>query len=274
MLLPQLNVIGPGRLGQTLARLWHERASVRVADLLARDCAHARAAADFIGTGRVAGWDDLAPAAITLIATPDDAIAGAAGRLRAHVRPGDVVFHCSGALSSDLLAPLRAGGAVVASVHPLFSFADPVTAVTGFTGTWCAAEGDAAALDILLPLFDGIGAQRFTMPASGKLLYHAGAVLACNHLVALMETALRSMEGAGVPREAAWSALKPLIDGTLANLDRVGPAQALTGPAARNDLGIIAQEIAATTQLDSATGATYKVLTDVALQLAAQRRKS
>ncbi|GGP23367.1 Rossmann-like and DUF2520 domain-containing protein [Silvimonas iriomotensis] len=272
MLLPQLNVIGPGRLGQTLARLWHERASVRVADLLARDTAHAGAAAGFIGAGRVATWGDLTPAAITLIATPDDAIASAAGRLLPHIRPGAVVFHCSGALSSDVLAPLHAAGATVASVHPLFSFADPASAIQRFAGTWCAAEGDAAALDILLPLFDAIGAQRFTIPAEGKLLYHAGAVLACNHLVALMETALRSMAGAGVPRDTAWSALKPLIDGTLANLDRVGPVQALTGPAARNDLGIIAQEIAATAALDPATGETYKVLTDVALQLAAQRR--
>ncbi len=274
MSLPQLNIIGPGRLGQTLARLWHERASVRVADLLSRDAARGRAAAGFIGAGRVVGWDALAPAAITLIATPDDAIAGAATRLVPHLRPGDVVFHCSGALSSELLAPLRACGAVLASVHPLFSFADPANAITRFAGTWCAAEGDAAALDILLPLFDDIGAQRFTIPASGKLLYHAGAVLACNHLVALMETALRSMEGAGVPRAAAWSALKPLIDGTLANLDRAGPMQALTGPAARNDLDIIAQEIAATTALDPATGEAYRVLTDVALQLAAQRRKA
>ncbi|MBB5192698.1 putative short-subunit dehydrogenase-like oxidoreductase (DUF2520 family) [Silvimonas terrae] len=271
MSLPALNIIGPGRLAQTLGRLWHERASVRVADLLARDAARGHAAAAFIGAGRVVDWDGLTPAAITLLATPDDAIAGAVPRLASQVRPGDVVFHCSGALSSAVLAPLRNAGAVLASVHPLFSFADPAHAVTRFAGTWCAAEGDTAALDVLLPLFDQIGAQRFTIAASGKLLYHAGAVLACNHLVALMETALRSMEGAGIPRDAAWSALKPLIDGTLANLDRYGPAQALTGPAARNDLGIIAQEIAATTALDPATGETYRVLTDVALQLAARK---
>lgn len=271
MSLPTLNVIGPGRLGQTLAHLWQRNGLAAVQGLLARDVDHARAAQKFIGAGQSEDWASLVPASITLIATPDDAISAVAVKLlhSGVIQPDAVVFHCSGALTSELLAPLREAGAAVASVHPLKSFADPLVAVSDFAGTWCGYEGDEAALSRLLPLFAAIGAQRFAINPANKLLYHAGAVLACNHLVALMETALRSMQGAGVPREAAWQALRPLIDGTLVNLDQRGPVDALTGPVARNDLQTVEREIAATGQLDPAVAAVYQSLTTVAMQLAA-----
>ncbi|MDR3427923.1 DUF2520 domain-containing protein [Silvimonas sp.] len=271
MSLPTLNVIGPGRLSQTLAWQWHRQGLLGVEGLLARDSAHALAAQAFIGAGQVVDWPGLQTASITLIATPDDAIPSVVEQLLQSdvIRPGHVVFHCSGALTSDLLVPLRDAGASVASVHPLKSFADPALAVNNFAGTWCGYEGDEAALACLLPLFDALGAQRFAIDPAHKLLYHAGAVLACNHLVALMETALRSMQGAGVPREAAWQALRPLIDGTLLNLDQCGPVGALTGPVARNDMKTVELEIAATGQLDPTVAAVYQSLTAVAVQLAA-----
>ena len=122
-------------------------------------------------------------------------------------------------------------------------------------------------LDRLAPLFDAIGARRFALDPAHKLLYHAGAVLACNHLVALMEAALRCLEGAGVPRATAWPALRPLIDGTLANLDALGPRAALTGPVARGDTALLARETAAAQQAGPNVAATYHVLSLLAAEL-------
>lgn len=267
---PTLNLIGPGRLGRSLARLWHDGGCVRVGAIAGRNPAHTRAARDFIGDGRPCSADSMSPAQLWLIATPDDTIAEVATQLAASgmVRPGDCVFHCSGALDSAALAPALAVGAVVASVHPLKSFADPATAISDFAGTFCACEGDPAALQQLAPLFDAIGARRFAVSAEHKLLYHAAAVLACNHLVGLMEAALRCMEGAGVERDTAWAALQPLITGTLANIDRVGTRAALTGPVARGDGHTIRSEIAATDALDPDIGDAYRVLSLLALELA------
>ncbi len=266
---PTFNLIGPGRLGQTLARLWHDAGLLRVTGVLGRDPAHARAACAFIGAGTVAGWSTLAPAAITLLATPDDALETVARQLAdsAAIDAGAVVFHCSGAHSSALLAPLRARGALVASVHPLKSFAAPQRAILDFAGTCCASEGDAAALAVLAPLFDAIGGRRFEVAADAKLLYHAGAVLACNHLVALMDAALRCMEQAGVQRAAAWTALRPLVDGTLANIDHGGTRAALTGPVARGDMDTVQREIEATRTAGAEVSDAYRILTQLALQL-------
>lgn len=267
MALPTLNLIGPGRLGQSLAHLWHAQGLVTMGGVAGRDAARTAAALAFIGAGRAYALADLPPADLTLFAVPDDHLAEAVGRLPASAA-GRVAFHCSGALSSAVLAPLRAQGCHVASVHPLKSFAQPALAVAGFEGTRCACEGDAAALDMLGPLFDGIGARRFALDASRKTLYHAGAVLACNDLVALMEAALRCMAAAGVPSETAWPALRPLIDGTLANLDRLPPSAALTGPIARGDAGTVARQQAATAALDPAVADVYRTLGRLALQLA------
>jgi len=266
--MQKLNLIGPGRLGRTLARLWHEAGLLEVGCVLSRDASSAQAASATLGVGQASDWDNLVPARLTLIATPDAAIGEVAVRLAQSeaIRAGDIVFHCSGALESELLASPRTRGALIASVHPLMSFARPESA--NLQDVWCACEGDAAALTVIEPLFRALGAQCFAVAPGGKLLYHSAAVLACNHLVALMEAALLSMEGAGVPRDTAWRGLQPLIAGTLANIGLLGTQAALTGPVARGDRATVAAEIAATTQMDADVGQAYRALSLLALRLA------
>ncbi|MBL8481778.1 MAG: DUF2520 domain-containing protein [Rhodocyclaceae bacterium] len=267
---PTMNLLGPGRLGQTLARLWTGAGLIELRAIAGRSDAGTRAARDFIGAGRPVALADLQPAQLTLIAVPDDALAAVAAALAAGeaVAPGGIVFHCSGARSSDLLAPLRARGAALASVHPLKSFARPELAVLDFAGTWCGCEGDPAALAVLRPLFQALGGICFDLDGSRKTLYHAGAVLACNHLTALMEAALCSMEAAGVARANAWPALRPLITGALENIDRLGTAGALTGPIARGDAGTVARQLEAFAALDADIAAAYRLLSRLALRLA------
>ena len=268
--IPTLNLIGAGRLGRTLARLWHDAGLVHMGAVAGRNAERCFGARDFIGAGTPVVEGPLPPADLWLIATPDDTIASVAAQLAntTALRPGDIAFHCSGALASDVLTPLRAIGAHTASVHPLKSFAAPDTAITSFAGTFCACEGEPEALQHIAPLFDAIGARRFPVASEHKLRYHAAAVLACNHLVALLEAALRCMEGAGVDRNTAWFAMQPLVAGTLANIDRNGTRAALTGPVARGDKQTIRDEIKATSSLDPDLGEAYRVLSLVALNLA------
>jgi predicted short-subunit dehydrogenase-like oxidoreductase (DUF2520 family) len=270
MHLPTLNLIGPGRLGRTLAHCWQRAGHLHIAGVVGRNTTRTEAAVAFIGAGRPVTLATLTDADFTLIATPDDQLASVAGQLAQQGKDwhGKVAFHCSGAAPSDLLAPLREAGALIASVHPLKSFADPVVAVDSMAGTWCGCEGDPKALARLAPLFDALSARRFAIDAGQKTLYHAAAVLACNNLVALMEAALRSMAAAGVAADTAWPALRPLVEGTLANLDRFSTSQALTGPVARGDAATIERQQAATTALDPAVGEVYRALGIVALQLA------
>jgi predicted short-subunit dehydrogenase-like oxidoreductase (DUF2520 family) len=266
-----LNIIGCGRVGRTLARLWTRHGAFEVQDVLTAHAGSAAAAVEFIGTGRaVESMSAMRAAAVWLLATPDDEIAtccaalAASGRLAA----GNIVFHCSGALPSRDLAVAAARGAVVASVHPLKSFADPATAVTSFSGTYCAAEGDAAALAVLRPAFETLGAKVTAIDPAAKTIYHAASVIACNYLTALLEAGVRCYEQAGFKRDDAQRMMEPLVRETLDNVFKLGTAQALTGPIARGDHALIARQVDALAAWDPSVAAIYKQLGAIAVDLA------
>lgn len=266
-----LNIIGPGRVGRTLGALLQRAGLCAVQDVLSAEIATAESAVAFIGAGRaVRVLRDMRAANLWLLTPPDAAIASVATALAAtgQVRPGDVVFHCSGSQASSLLVPLSAAGAWIASVHPLKSFADPLAAEQTFKGTYCAAEGDAPALAVLTPLFEQLGARIASIDPAGKTLYHAASVLVCNDLTALMEAGLRAYEQAGIERHTAQAMMEPLVRETLGNVFALGTMRALTGPVARGDADVLARQLAALQALDPRIADAYRALNRIALDLA------
>jgi predicted short-subunit dehydrogenase-like oxidoreductase (DUF2520 family) len=154
--------------------------------------------------------------------------------VRANVlREKDVVFHCSGALPSAVLAAARARGASVASVHPLKSFASPAASASTFPGTYCALEGDAAAVAELGPAFSTLGAHLLTIEPSAKTAWHAGAIMVCGNVTGLLQAAIEVYALAGIDRETALRVMRPLVTETVENVCTMGPRAALTGPVAR-----------------------------------------
>lgn len=266
-----LNLVGAGRVARTLGRLWRAAGIGGIGTICARSPASAAAAAAFIGGGSACdGIAAMAPAPVWLLAVPDDRIAACADALAAsgRCRPGDIVFHCSGALSSGALAAAAACGAAVASLHPLKTFAEPATAVRTFAGTACAAEGDAAALALLELAFESLGARVFRIERAAKTLYHAASVLVCNDLTALLEAGLRAYAAAGIARAEALRMMEPLVRETLDNVFALGPARALTGPVARGDLAVVEQHLAALDAGDARIAAVYRSLGALAVELA------
>ena len=271
---PRLNIIGAGRLGQTLGLLWRRGGALRIGAICNRSVDSAQRAAQLIGAGQP--LDDprqLPSAELTLIATPDAAIAAAAARLAecAPIAAGQVVFHASGALPAERLAPLRERGALLASVHPIRAFAEPLAAAEGFAPTFCGCEGDAAALDVLRPLFAAIGAECLDIDAARKPLYHAAAVLASNYLVGLVDLALDAYAAAGLERADARRLLAPILAGTLENVARRDTAAALTGPVARGDAATVAAQLAALGDWSGDAAALYALLGRRLLDLAARQ---
>jgi predicted short-subunit dehydrogenase-like oxidoreductase (DUF2520 family) len=272
--MPTLNIIGAGKLGRTLARLWARQGEFEVQDVMNAHAASAAAAVAFIGAGRVATeLISMRAAAVWLLAAPDDRIAACCAALAQSglLKSGGIVFHCSGALSSRDLAQASGRGASVASVHPLKSFADPAAAANSFAGTFCAAEGDVPALAVLRPAFERIGARVSAIDPAAKTIYHAASVLACNYLTALLEAGVRCYEKAGFARTDALAVVEPLVRETLDNVFKLGPAKALTGPIARGDEQVVARQIEALAAWDPRLAAIYKELGAVAVDLARQQ---
>ena len=275
-----LNIIGAGRVGQTLGQLWQRNGVFAVQDVLTRSEASAHAACAVIGAGTpVTQWALLRPADVWMLAVPDVQIASVAQRLSealsgracagatAHPR-APIAFHCSGACSAALLAPLAQQGWHTASAHCILSFATPEAALAQFPGTACALEGDATAIAALRAAFTAIQAQCFDVASAHKLLYHAAAVFATNFLPVLQSVAEDAWRATGVPDNLLPGLRAALLANAVANITRLGPSGALTGPAARGDVAAIATQAQAVAQWDAQAGAAYEALSALALRLA------
>jgi len=272
---PHLNIIGGGKLGRTLGRLWTAQNCLQVAQVFCERLNSAQQAVDFIGAGQATHrWEAFESAEFWLIATPDGAIANSALTLARSglIRDGDIVFHCSGALPSTFLHPLTDSGALTASIHPVHSFADPAASVQTFAGTLCACEGNPQALEHLMPLFDTLGAQLLTIDSDCKSLYHTGAVIACNYLAPLLDASLQCLQTAGLARRDAAALLAPLVHSTTDNVLQTSATQALTGPIARGDQGTIEKQLQALAEQLPHLLPLYKTLGLVALTLAEQQQ--
>ncbi|OIP17106.1 MAG: hypothetical protein AUK51_08790 [Comamonadaceae bacterium CG2_30_59_20] len=270
-----INLIGGGRVGQTLGRLLAQCGQAQVQDVLTRSAASAHDAVAFIGTGRaVLNMVDMRPADLWLLAVPDDQISQvAAGLALLDSLPPALAFHASGALAANELKPLQAIGWQVASAHCLLSFASPQLALKQFAGTPCALEGDAQALAELRPLLTRLGAQCFDVRSEDKLLYHAGAVFATNFLPVLQDLAEQLWQHSGMPPQLVQQLRASLLQNAVNNIVKLGPQDALTGPASRGDTALLANQGQAVQDWDASAGLAYKALSALARQLA-QRKKT
>ena len=270
---PTLNIIGAGRLGRVLGRLFAASGAFVVQDVLTRSTVSAQDAVGFIGAGRaVDGIDAVRRADAVMFAVGDDQIEPACAALAAVASTtldGVLVFHCSGALSAAALQAAASHGALTASVHPVRSFADPQQVARDFAGTWCGLEGDARALALLAPALASIGARPVAIDANAKTVYHAASVFASNYLVTLLDTAMRAYQAAGIPEPVARELARPLALETLDNVFRLGPRAALSGPIARGDFATVARQQAALDGWDAQAGRLYRALADATGTLAA-----
>ncbi len=240
----RLNIIGLGRLGKTLARLFiaHDLLEVQSICSINQSNVH-----EFIReTKQGQAYRDIREiprAAITMISTPDNEIERVALNLsmNLNIQPGDIFFHCSGLLSSNALLPIRDRGGIIASAHPLRSFTHHVQ--ESYAGTYCAIEGEQQATAFLQNLFKKIGFIPFIMNCDKKVLYHAGAVFASNYLVTLFHQATRCIEAADVSPEMSKEIVLSLMQGTLENLKNQDAGDALTGPLMRGDTKTIAAHL-------------------------------
>lgn len=263
---PSVAIVGAGRLGTALGHALSND-GYRVEIVVTRHQISARRAAKAIGK-------DTAPLAVhqlnrlsrgqserlslcevIVISTPDDALASVAQQLavffsskverRGRTSSRHVALHTSGALSSDVLSPLRPNGFATGSLHPLVSISDPRTQLGAFGHAFFAIEGDPPAVRAARSIVEDLGGESFSINAKAKALYHAAAVTASGHFVALFDIALEMLVGCGLSRRRSRQILLPLLESTVRNLETSEPSGALTGTFARGDVSTAKQHLAA-----------------------------
>lgn len=233
----------------------------------------ARKAVRVIGGGHAHAFltRQVLAAQVILITTRDGSMAQVTGdlaRIGAEELRGKVVLHTSGALSSDVLDPVRQCGAAVGSIHPLQTFSG--VGVPPLDGKVFAIEGDTAAVRTARQIARSLNAVPVHIDGAKKPLYHAAGALAAGNVLALMEAATRLMAASGMKRREAVRALLPLTRQVLENFERLGPRAAWTGPLSRGDFGVIASHTEAMKDLPPEFAQAYEAVNRLAAVVLAQ----
>lgn len=191
---------------------------------------------------------------VVILAVPDAALPEVVHDLlrMGPAPPGCAALHVSGALGTDVLTPLHSAGYAIGSLHPLMAVADPWLAGHRLAGAAFALGGEPAAVGAGRRIVSALGGLPLVVPSAMRPVYHAAAVLASNHLVALIAAAARLLEEAGVRQEDALPALLPLVRGTIDNIEQLGVPAALTGPIARGDVDTVRLHLARLSPQDRA----------------------
>jgi predicted short-subunit dehydrogenase-like oxidoreductase (DUF2520 family) len=259
-------IIGAGNLASALANALHE-ANYRVT-IITRDRAASLRRARLLATRVDAEVSTLNGPQfrtdVLWLCVNDAAIASLARALSDQRGwSAKVVIHSSGALSSELLAPLRARGAAVASAHPMMTFV--CDSRPNMRGVWWGIEGDAAAVRTARAIVRRLGGNVLSLNASDKALYHAWGAFSSPLLVALLAAAERVAAAGGVSRRRARQVMAPIVERTVANYLSHDAAKAFSGPLPRGDVATVRQHLRALKQYPE-LNQIYRALVQVALR--------
>jgi predicted short-subunit dehydrogenase-like oxidoreductase (DUF2520 family) len=240
-----VSIVGPGNLGTALALSLPSAEYVvkfiatRAKSVTSRQTTGLarRVKAQLVTLGKEPLDSDL-----VWITVPDDAIAAIAEQLApTQDWRGKIVFHSSGALTSDDLAPLRERGAKVASVHPGMTFVrGPVPQMLGVA---FAVEGDPAATRLAKRIVQDWGGTTYAINKHNKVLYHAFGSFASPMVIALMASLERVGKAAGIRPENIKTMMVPLLWQTLRNYLKHDAGAAFSGPLARGDVATVRRHL-------------------------------
>ncbi len=240
-----ISIIGVGRVGGALA-IALSRAGFAIDNLIYRSPDTSRQVLPFLAYPPPLIESASLKAInsdVLIITSADPDIAGIAAQVAAiDVRPR-TVLHTSGSLSSDILEELSKAGCRTGSMHPLVSISGPVVGAERFKGAFFCIEGDAA--DTAAEIVEALGGHPFSIPTADKSLYHAAAVTASGHLVAVIDVAIEMLSECGLDEDKSREILLPLIESTVANLKSQNTAGALTGSFARADVAAVKRHLGA-----------------------------
>jgi predicted short-subunit dehydrogenase-like oxidoreductase (DUF2520 family) len=261
---PSVTIVGPGRLGTALARSLRN-AGIRVAEVVYRKSPAAAKRLAKSMNARAVAFDEAEFSGTVIWVCVGDAEIEATARQVAKRRlwKGTVVFHSSGALSADDLAPLRKRGAKVASVHPMMTFVR--SSEPSMKGVAFALEGDIAAVKVARDLVKRLGGESFSIAKKDKPLYHALGAFVSPLIVAQMATAERIGRELGLNPQRTRKIIAPILQQTIRNYLSHGPAAAFSGPIVRGDSATVRKNLAALKRVSGAAEI-YRALARVAVK--------
>ncbi|MBI3579093.1 MAG: DUF2520 domain-containing protein [Ignavibacteriales bacterium] len=272
-----MSIIGAGKVGTTLAALFH-RNGCNIASVISLHSATAKRCARLVGCSTYSNTvADISPLTrFILIAVPEEHIQQVAQRL-SKIRALDFsrlyVAHTSGVLSSDALKPLAAVGAKTFSLHPIQSFPRNISLAKQqqlMNGISYGFEGQSIHIAFARRIVRALKGRFLVVPKEGKILYHIACVVASNYVVSVLG-ALEEL-AKGLKFSKGLKPFEKLMSSSMENALRDGAVKALTGPIARGSvetLQLHLKELSRNKKLKTL----YRSLGLYTLELARKQRK-
>ena len=270
----RVGIIGAGRVGAVLGAALVAAGHDVVAAAGLSAASAERAARLLPGVPLLPADEVVAASDLVVLAVPDDILAGLVAGLAetGAWRPGQLLFHTSGAHGLAVLGPAERAGLLPLALHPAMTFSggpEDLHRVAGAPfGVTSRPEHRAVAETLVLEM----GGEPFWVDEPDRGLYHAALVTGANHLVTLVAEAADLLRTAGVTDPAR--VLTPLLAAALDNGLRRGD-RGLTGPVSRGDVGTVAAHLQTLTDRAPSSVEAYVALAkrSTERQLAAGRLK-
>ncbi len=263
----RLAIVGPGRVGQALARRFARHPRVHWLGFVGRDAARTAAALARVGSGEVLAPRDLQRAHVVVFAVGDGQLASAiATCAAASPRPCSLWLHTSGRFGPEVFAAVP--GVRAGALHPVAPFPDPLHGDVVLAGAPAVIDGDERSLPLLARLCDWLELQPLRWPGGDRQLYHAACALAANGATALWAEADAVFAACGMQATARAALLDALVGAAAAACRERGAVHALSGPVRRGDAATVQVHLQALAAGAPTALPSYVALMQIALRLA------
>ncbi|MGM0380047.1 MAG: Rossmann-like and DUF2520 domain-containing protein [Bacillota bacterium] len=236
----KIGFIGAGRVGKIFGKYLINK-GFNVLGYSNRSKENLKEAIKYTNTSEFSNSEIIKNCDVIFVTVNDDNIKDALDKSISNLKDlsNKSILHMSGAHSSKLLKNAFDKGAKIYSLHPLQSFSDLDTGVKNLENTYFSIESYDKKIDKRVKSILEKLHSYFEIESSKKDIYHMAACVFSNYLTTLMDFGLELTSSLDIDKKDAFESMKPLIYGTLKNIENQGIEKSLTGPLARGDVDTI-----------------------------------
>jgi predicted short-subunit dehydrogenase-like oxidoreductase (DUF2520 family) len=252
-------IIGAGRVSYSLASAL-SKSGYNIVSIVSRNIHSAKALAKKFRLNHFSNsLNSISKSAsIFFLSVPDEQITLVASELsKLNLNFNQTLsIHLSGAENVSLLKTLKRKGAKIATLHPMQTF--PSKKVVNLRGVHAALEtDDESAYKSLLKISEELQLIPFRIDSKNKSYYHLAGVYSSNFLAGNLFIANQLLSLNKIERDKHFNILRSTIYSTLKNIEKVGPANALSGPVERGDLQTIKNHISSLKKMVKKSSSNY-----------------